>query len=452
MKKQILSAVTLAALALSLTITLSSGRASAQEVASARATVAGRAAGGARLLKRVMLSTTETAEGSRVRITSDAALEGHRTYTEGGRFFVLVPEADAGILASGGTEARGFSRVEAGQRGDDALIAFTLAPGVAPRLRASFNRLDILFAAQPGQQPAGGSDGAAAAPSPTPPPADPTNAASDGKAATPESKAPSATPAGGGATNKAARLAALLTPEKVTPTRLARFDTPPAIDGKLDEEVWKTAAVFKDFVQNRPVDLVAPSQPTEVRIGYDSRFLYVAFRAWDEPGKVRATIAKRDAVFDDDWVGIWLDTFNDGRRAYELIFNPLGVQADAIFTEGVNEDFSVDIVHESKGVLLADGYTVEVAIPFKSLRYEVGKDKKWGLHLLRTIKRLNNEQSSWMPISRDNSSLLGQEGHVTGLEGISTERTVELIPSLTVAQAGSRVPSVTRGRRAVSRA
>jgi hypothetical protein len=459
MTKKFITAVALFALTLSTSATLSLSKASAQEVASVRGTSAGpRAAaggGGARLLKRMSLTTTETAEGSRVRLTSDAALEGYQTYTEGGRFFVVVPEADAAVLASGGTTARGFTRVEAGQRGDDALIAFTLAPDVAPRVRASFNRLEILFAAQAGQQSAGGSDGAAA-PTPTPPAASPSNAASDGKAATPEAKAASATPAGAGTAaapgTKAARLAALLTPEKQQPARLVRFDTAPVIDGKLDEEIWKSAAVFKDFVQFRPVDLVAPSQPTEVRIGYDSRFLYVGFRAYDEPGKVRATIAKRDAVFDDDWVGIWLDTFNDGRRAYELIFNPFGVQADAIFTEGISEDFSVDIVHESKGVLLEDGYTVEVAIPFKSLRYEAGKDKKWGLHLLRTIKRLNNEQSTWMPISRDDSSLLGQEGHVTGLEGISTERTVELIPSLTISEEGRRVASVTKGRREVARA
>ncbi|HEV2762071.1 MAG TPA: DUF5916 domain-containing protein, partial [Pyrinomonadaceae bacterium] len=124
---------------------------------------------------------------------------------------------------------------------------------------------------------------------------------------------------------------------------------------------------------------------------------------------------------------------------YELIFNPFGVQADAIFTEGVSEDFSVDIVHESKGALTSDGYVVEIAIPFKSLRYTAGKDKLWGLHLLRTIKRFNNEQSSWMPLSKDNSSLLGQRGHITGLEGISTERTLEFIPSLTLSQTGRRI-------------
>ncbi len=209
--------------------------------------------------------------------------------------------------------------------------------------------------------------------------------------------------------------------------------------------MWKSAARFKDFIQNRPGDLIAPSKQTEAYIGYDAKTLYIAFKAFDEPDKVRSTVAKRDAVFDDDWVGVFLDTFNDGRRAYELIFNPLGVQADAIFTEGVSEDFSVDIVMESKGSLTTDGFVVEIAIPFKSLRYTAGKDKLWGLHLLRTIKRFNNEQSSWMPISRDNSSLLGQRGYITGLEGVSAERTLEIIPSLTVSESGKRVNSPVPG-------
>jgi hypothetical protein len=288
-------------------------------------------------------------------------------------------------------------------------------------------------------------DAAAASPTPTPissPPPAPAAPAS----ATAENASAEAAPAeNAGAplpAAKAARYAALLTPEKANPVRVARFESAPAIDGKLDEEVWKQAAVFRHFIQNRPGDLIAPSKQTEVLLGYDAKYLYVAFRAFDEPDKVRATVAKRDAVFDDDWVGIFLDTFDDGRRAYELIFNPLGVQADAVFTEGVNEDFSVDIVMDSKGAINQEGYVVEVAIPFKSLRYTAGKEKNWGVHFFRVIKRFNNEQSSWMPISRDNSSLLGQKGRITGLEGISAERTLEIIPSITVSQQGQRTRSV----------
>ncbi|MDT5157226.1 MAG: hypothetical protein QOH51_1583 [Acidobacteriota bacterium] len=465
MTKKVLSAIALFIMALTTTAILTGASVSAQQLASTRTPAGVGAATGvrsARLLKRMSMSVGETAEGSRVRITSDAPLEGYETYTEGGRFFVLIPDADATLLAPGRVDGRGFKRVETGQRGDDALIAFTLEPDVAPRVRASFNRLEILFAAQ---QPtsSGSNANAAGTPTPTPPPDSstttppPSSNPSTGAGTTSGSGGASPSNASGAAKaasvvpgTSAAKLAALLTPEKVSPTGLTRFDKAPVIDGKLDEEVWKNAAVFKDFIQTRPGDLTPPSQPTEVRLGYDSKFLYIGFHAFDEAGKVRATIAKRDNIFDDDWVGVWLDTFNDGRRAYELIFNPLGVQADAVFTEGVNEDFSIDIVMESKGVVTQDGYTVEVAIPFKSLRYEAGKDKKWGLHLIRTIKHYNNEQSSWMPISRDNSSLLGQEGHVTGLEGISTERTVEIIPSLTVSEQGRRVPIITPGQRAAA--
>ncbi len=218
---------------------------------------------------------------------------------------------------------------------------------------------------------------------------------------------------------------------------LPKFTKAPVIDGKLDDEVWKSAAVLKDFYQVQPGDNIAPSKPTEVFLGRDAKFIYIAFLCYDEPDKVRATIAKRDNIFNDDYVGILFDTFNDGRKAYEFDFNPLGIQADGSWTD-YGEDFNPDIVMESKGMVTSDGWTVEVAIPFKSLRYVAGKDKLWGVHFWRRIKRINNELDMWMPISRDNSSWLQQEGHLTGFDGISTERTLELIPSLTVSETGKR--------------
>ncbi|HLL73282.1 MAG TPA: DUF5916 domain-containing protein, partial [Pyrinomonadaceae bacterium] len=230
-----------------------------------------------------------------------------------------------------------------------------------------------------------------------------------------------------------------LPPEKAAPVVVPRLDTPPVIDGKLDDAVWKQARVLKDFYQTEPGDNIAPSQPTEAFIGYDSKFLYIAFHAYDDPSKIRANVAKRDGIFDDDYVGFFLDTFNDQRRAFEMDFNPLGIQADAIFTENQGEDFSFDLVMESKGMITSDGYTVEVAIPFKSLRYEAGKGKLWGAHFFRRIKRFNNEFNSWMPTSRDVQGYLNQAGKLTGFEGISTERTLEIVPSLTLSQTGKRV-------------
>ena len=246
--------------------------------------------------------------------------------------------------------------------------------------------------------------------------------------------------------NSSAKPAIVLPPEKARPVRMPKFEKPPVIDGKLDDEIWKSAAVLKDFYQIQPGDNIAPTKPTEVFLGYDAKFLYVAFHCFDEPDKVRATIAKRDNIWNDDYVGILFDTFNDGRKAYEFDFTPLGIQADGIWTDGQGEDFNPDVVMESKGVITSDGWTVEVAIPFKSLRYVAGKDKLWGVHFWRRIKRFNNELSMWMPMNRDISSWLAQEGHLSGLEGISTERTLELIPSLTLSETGKRKATLSPGQ------
>jgi hypothetical protein len=236
-----------------------------------------------------------------------------------------------------------------------------------------------------------------------------------------------------------ARAAIALPPEKANPVNIPRFEKPPVIDGKLDDEIWKHAVVFKDFYQTNPGDNIAPSKPTEVMMGYDGKKLYFAFHAYDEPDKIRATIAKRDAIFGEDNVRVFLDTFNDKRKAYVLGFNPLGIQQDGVMSDGAEPDFNVDIVMESKGVVTDDGYTIEVAIPFKSLRYEAGKGKLWGIHFWRNIDRFDDEIDSWMPLSREEASNLKQAGHITGLEGISTERTLELMPTLTISEEGRRV-------------
>jgi hypothetical protein len=397
---------------------------------------------------------SDLADGSRVTVASDAALNGYSTYVAADSFHLLIPQTEL-TAAINNLHGRGFTSVQVERRGTDLDISFVLQPGVTASVVQKFNRLDVIFnlpsdvaanlvktaadvsSQLPQSEPAsktstsaqGEKVSSSATPSPTPDTT--TSAKSSGK----EKKSSKAT------APTAGQPAIVLPPEKANAVRIPRFDKPPVIDGKLDDEVWKQAIVLKDFYQIQPGDNIAPSKATEVLIGYDSKFLYIGFHCYDEPDKVRATVAKRDNIFNDDFVGFMLDTFNDRRKAYEGLFNPFGVQADALRTEGGNEDFSFDWVMESKGVITSDGYTVEVAIPFKSLRYEAGKDKLWGVHFLRRIQRINSETDSWMPISRSNSSTLGQEGHLTGLEGLSTERTLELIPSLTVSETGKRVSS-----------
>lgn len=226
--------------------------------------------------------------------------------------------------------------------------------------------------------------------------------------------------------------------KKNEPARMVLAEAAPVIDGQLNDPIWQQAAVFGDFLQTNPGDNIAPTHPTEFLMAYDSKNLYMAFRIKQDRDKVRATVARRDNIFNDDYVLLYIDTFNDQRQAYVVSFNPLGIQADGTFTEGRGEDYSVDIVMESKGVLTEDGFNIEVAIPFKSLRYEAGKNKQWGIHIFRRVKYNNNELNSWMPIKRGLSGSLNQAGHITGLEGIETTRQLEINPSFTVSQTGRR--------------
>lgn len=235
----------------------------------------------------------------------------------------------------------------------------------------------------------------------------------------------------------------VIPPEKSNPVVVPRFETPPAIDGRLDEEVWKTAAKFTDFIQSEPGDQVPPSRQTIAYMGYDEKNLYIAFFCFDEPDKIRATVAKRDSVGGEDYVGVFLDTFNDQRKAYILQFNPLGIQADGIKTSGsYRSDFSVDIVMESMGMIHDNGWSVEVKVPFKSLRYEAGKGKFWGVDFWRRIDRFNREIDGWMPMARGVSELQ-QLGRITGLNEIKTERTLEVTPSVTFSKSGERIEDIT---------
>ncbi len=151
--------------------------------------------------------------------------------------------------------------------------------------------------------------------------------------------------------------------------QVPRTDAAIEVDGVLDETVWLHAASISLDYETKPGENIDPPVATECLITYDQSRIYVAFRARDpEPERIRARLADRDTAFSDDFVGIVLDTFNDERRAYEFFVNPLGVQMDMVYDD-VNdrEDASWDAIWNSAGRLTAEGYVVEMAIPFSSL-------------------------------------------------------------------------------------
>jgi hypothetical protein len=218
-----------------------------------------------------------------------------------------------------------------------------------------------------------------------------------------------------------------------------RREAPPRIDGMLSDGEWTSAARFELTYQVQPGDNAAPSERTEAFVAFDENNLYLAVHAFDsEPGAVRARVVRRDDVFGDDYLSVYLDTYDDRRRAYVFSFNPLGIQADGLYNEGTavgrswdsNIDRTWDGVLESKGALTEDGYVVEAAIPFRTLRFRAGPDRRWGLHLQRWIAR-KAERISWRPISRDRSSMLVQMGSLNGINDVATGRALDLIPSVT---------------------
>jgi len=182
------------------------------------------------------------------------------------------------------------------------------------------------------------------------------------------------------------------------------------------------------FFQREPADGVPASQRTEVYLGYDQKNLYAAFIAFDdEPQKIRARMQRREDIWSDETVELWLDSFNDQRRAYVFACNPLGVQWDGNWIEGKGFDSSYDTVWQSQGRLTGQGFVVLMTIPFRSLRFRPAADQEWGLILGRAMPR--NDESSYAPhLSAHVEGRLIQESKLIGFENISPGRNIQFVP------------------------
>jgi hypothetical protein len=209
------------------------------------------------------------------------------------------------------------------------------------------------------------------------------------------------------------------------------------IDGVLDEAAWQSATVVDLPYEWFPGDNVTPKARTESYVTFDSENLYVAFRAYDPaPAGIRAHLMDRDVItpfVQDDHVGFSLDTFNDERRAYQFRINPLGVQVDAVFNEmdGL-EDFSWDAIWRSAGRVDEQGYVVEVAIPFKQLRFpRTPGPQTWGFEAFRNYPRNVRYRMSSRYTDRAKECLLCQENKIAGFEGIAPGRNLEITPTVT---------------------
>ena len=244
----------------------------------------------------------------------------------------------------------------------------------------------------------------------------------------------------------------------------ARTDEPPRIDGLLDDAVWQRAIRLTEFVQIRPVDGAPATEATEVWVAYDGGNIYFAMHAhYTDPSIARANRVDRDQTRNDDTISVYFDTFLDQQRAYVFSVNGYGVQGDSLLTSrggggggrggggpggggfrsgggpgggGVPRgDSSWNALFDSAGTLVADGWTAEIAIPFKSLRYPSSDSHRWGFQVVRSIGG-KNETVAWSPMARGNT-FMSQMGLLDGLSGLSTSRNLELLPTFTGVQVGS---------------
>lgn len=218
---------------------------------------------------------------------------------------------------------------------------------------------------------------------------------------------------------------------------IPRFAEKVKVDGKLDDPVWATARKLTNFAEVEPGDNVRPQVETEALLAYDDEYLYVAFHCYDDnPGAIRATITDRDRMFADDWVGVFIDTFRDKQNGYEFVVNPRGIQGDLRRARN-NEDSSYDAVWYSGGQLTDDGWTAEIALPFRSLRFPNADVQSWGVHLFRTRPRESRTQLSWAPLSRDQNCFFCQAGVMGGIQGVNQGRNLEILPYVLASQEGS---------------
>lgn len=202
------------------------------------------------------------------------------------------------------------------------------------------------------------------------------------------------------------------------------------IDGRIDEESWKTADIATDFFMIMPDNgvPVSNSKRSEVKVVYDNDAIYIAAKLFDdEPNKISKELTTRDDFANADHFAVLLNGYNDGQQEYRFFVSASGVQLDILYTEATGEDYSWDAIWDSKVEITNFGWVVEMRIPYAALRFSSEKKQTWGLNFYREIRR-DRQQFSWSLLDNKISSESNQAGILEGIENIQTPTRLFLIP------------------------
>lgn len=203
------------------------------------------------------------------------------------------------------------------------------------------------------------------------------------------------------------------------------------LDGIPSEEAWNTVEWGGDFIQYMPAEGKAPTFPSQFKILYDEKYLYVAYRCFDSsPDSIIRRMSRRDE-FPGDWMEINIDSYHDLRTAFSFTLSVSGVRGDEfVSNDGNNWDSNWNPIWWGKTAIDEKGWTAEVKIPFSQLRYGAEKEKVWGIQVHRRLFR-KEERSTWQHIPQNSGVWVSRFGELHGLKNIPLHRQVEIAPYVT---------------------
>ena len=213
---------------------------------------------------------------------------------------------------------------------------------------------------------------------------------------------------------------------------IVRDDSGISVDGVLDDAEWSRATLIKDLHQINPFEYAEPTEPTEIRVFYDADALYVSARMWDsEAEDITANVLRQgEDLSSDDRFSVILDPYLDRRSGYRFQVNSNGVRSDALYQNVSNLESNWEGIWRAAARRDADGWTAEMAIPFKTLSFNPNSSD-WGINFERVIER-EGENIGW--VSRNRQMNPGVAGTVTGFEGLQQGVGLDIVSSVSVSE------------------
>ncbi len=213
-----------------------------------------------------------------------------------------------------------------------------------------------------------------------------------------------------------------------TSARATRAAKAPVLDGRDDDDIWRLAVPITGFRQFDPVEDGEPPMPTEAKVAYDDKYLYVFTRMFDpHPDSIRSYLSRRDVRTPSDQIKVVIDSYHDRRTGYEFAVNPAGVKRDFIMSNDGDEDGSWDGIWDVITRIDDKGWTAEFRIPFSQMRFAKADDLTFGFGIWRDIGR-TNVRLSWPLFRRTKTGFSSQLGEISGIQGIGANRRLEVSP------------------------